>query len=141
MCMGKFDIFNKFSSAVIVIDDKKEIVFKNNFFKRAFPDSETLEKFSHKFDFNVYAIESTDVSKLSPILKAIESREDFFAHVSYQTSEDRYLYYDMAVSKKGRYNIVGVGHTCARTITHIYRNTAVVQQRRNGFHATVGMFI
>ena len=36
--MGKFDLFNKFYSAVIVINDSKEVVFKNNVFKRIFYD-------------------------------------------------------------------------------------------------------
>ena len=75
--MGKFDIFNKFNSAIIVINSKKEVVFRNNPFKRAFPDYESLKKFSHKIDYNVYAIESNNVSVHSPILQAFESKEDF----------------------------------------------------------------
>jgi len=104
--MGKFDIFNKFNSSVIIINEKKEIVFKNNLFKRTFPDFESLKKFSHKLDYNVYALEISDVSVHSPIIQALESKEDFFAHVRYQVLDNSYLYYDMNVSKKGRYNIV-----------------------------------
>lgn len=105
--MGKFDIFNKFfNSAVIIIDDKNNVVFKNNLFKRVFKDFETLEKFSHKLDFNAYALDSTDVSRLSPVIKAIESQEDFFAHVYYRSADNAYLYYDMSASKKGKYNII-----------------------------------
>ena len=51
--MGKFDLFNKFYSAVIVIDEKNEVVFRNNVFKRVFSDFETLEKFSHKLNYNM----------------------------------------------------------------------------------------
>ena len=104
--MGKFDIFNKFNSAIIVINSKKEVVFRNNPFKRAFPDYESLKKFSHKIDYNVYAIESNNVSVHSPILQAFESKEDFFAHVSYQNSDGNLLYYDMNASKKGTYTII-----------------------------------
>ena len=46
--MGKFELFNKFNSAVIVVNDKKEVVFKNNLFKRVFSDFDNLKKFSHK---------------------------------------------------------------------------------------------
>ena len=104
--MGKFDIFNKFSSAVIVINDKKEVVFKNNFFKRVFSDFETLKKFSHKLDYNVYALVSNDVAVHSPLLQAIDSPEDFSAHVSYKTSAGDTLYFDMNSSKKGKYTII-----------------------------------
>ena len=104
--MGKFDLFNKFNSAVIVINDKKEVVFTNNFFKRIFPDFENLQKFSHKFDCSVYPLESANLSDHSPILQALKSKEDFFAHVFYQSVNREYQYYDMTVSKKGKYNIV-----------------------------------
>lgn len=105
--MGKFDIFNKFNSAVIIVNDKKEVVFKNNLFRRTFPDFVSLKKFSHKLDYNVYALESSDVFSLhSPILRALESKEDFFAHVFYQSNDNSYLYYDMTVSKNSKYNII-----------------------------------
>ncbi len=104
--MGKFDIFNKYDSAVIIINEKKEVVFKNNLFKRTFKDFKSLEKFSHKLYCKVYALEIADESVRSPILQALKSKEDFFAHVMYQTTDSRYLYYDMTVFKKGSYNII-----------------------------------
>ena len=58
--MGKFDIFNKYDSAVIIINEKKEVVFKNNLFKRTFKDFKSLEKFSHKLYCKVYALEIAD---------------------------------------------------------------------------------
>jgi len=105
--MGKFDFFNKFNSSVIITDDKKEVVFMNNLFKRTFPDFESLKKFSHKLDYNVYPLDSGNVYSVhSPILQALESKEDFFAHVYYRSVENDYRYYDMSVSKKNRYNII-----------------------------------
>lgn len=104
--MGKFDIFNKYSSAVIVVNDKKDVVFKNNFFSRAFPDFEDLKRFSHKLDCNVYPLDIDDVSVHSPILQAISSKEDFSAHVVYRSINNDYYYYDMSASKKGVYTII-----------------------------------
>ena len=103
--MGKFDIFNKFNSAVIIINAKKEVVFKNNFFKRAFADFENLKKFSHKLDFNAYPLESTNINALSPIMQALESKEDFCAHVSYLAPNNSFFYFDMNASKKGTYTV------------------------------------
>lgn len=104
--MGKFDLFNKFNSAVIVVNEKNETVFTNNVFKRVFSDFQTLKKFSHKLNYNVCALVSNDVSVHSPILQAITSPEDFSAHVMYQTSNNDYFYYDMNTTKKSNYTII-----------------------------------
>ena len=104
--MGKFDLFNKFNSAVIVINSEKETVFRNNVFKRIFPDFNSLEKFSHKLNYNVCALVSNDITVHSPITQAIESREDFSAFITYQTSNNDLYYYDINATKKGAYNII-----------------------------------
>ena len=104
--MGKFDLFNKFYSAVVVVNDKNEVMFKNNVFKRNFADFENLEKFSHKLNYNVYALDSNDVEVHSPIRQAIKSSEDFSAHVLYQSSGSDYFYYDLTATKKGGFTII-----------------------------------
>lgn len=104
--MGKFDLFNKFNSAVIVIQDNGEPVFKNNVFKRVFSDFENIQKFSHKLNYNVCALVSNDVNVHSPIIQALNSPQDFSAHVMYQTSNNNYFYYDMNATKKGVYTIL-----------------------------------
>lgn len=105
--MGKFDIFKKFIHAVIVINDKGEVVFTNNYFKRVFPDYKNLEKFSHKLDCNVYPLDSNNVFVHSPINQALASPEDFSAHVIYRSINglnDRY--FNMSASKKSIYTII-----------------------------------
>ena len=99
--MGKFDFFNKFNSAVAVVNNKKEVVFTNNVFKRVFSDFENLKKFSHKLNYQVCALISNDVEVHSPILQAIASPQDFSAHVLYQSSNNEYFYYDMLATRKG----------------------------------------
>ena len=99
--MGKFDLFNKFNSAVIVVQENGEAVFRNNVFKRVFADFENVKKFSHKLNYNVCALVSNDVSVHSPIIQAINSPQDFSAHVMYQTSNNEYFYYDLNSTKKG----------------------------------------
>lgn len=101
--MGKFDILNKFNSAAIVINSKKEVVFRNNVFKRIFPDFVNLEKFTHKLNYNVCALISNDVDVHSPIAQALKSPEDFSAHILYQSSNNDFYYYDINSTKKGDY--------------------------------------
>jgi len=104
--MGKFDLFNKFNSAVIVINNNHETVFRNNVFKRIFPDFKNIEKFSHKLNYNVCALVSNDVTVHSPITQALNSAEDFSAYITYQTASNDLFYYDMNSSKKGVYTII-----------------------------------
>ena len=104
--MGKFDLFNKFNSAVLVVNTNKEVIFRNNVFKRIFSDFTTLEKFSHKLNYNVCALVSNDVNVHSPIMQAIISKEDFSAFITYQTSSNELFYYDMGATKKGTYIII-----------------------------------
>ena len=104
--MGKFDLFNKFNSAVIVLNNDSEIVFRNCVFKRVFPDFENIKKFSHKLNYNICALVSNDVMVHSPIAQALKSKEDFSAHVSYQNSGNAFLYYDLNAVKKGTYTIL-----------------------------------
>ena len=104
--MGKFDLFNKFNSAVIVLNENRETVFRNNVFKRIFPDFENIKKFSHKLNYNVCALVSNDVSLHSTITQAINSKEDFSAHFLYQSSNNDYSYYDLNATKKGKYTLI-----------------------------------
>ena len=104
--MGKFDIFNKYNSAVAVIGENEDVVYKNNVFKRVFPDFINLQKFSHKLNYNVCALISNNVDVHSPILQALQSVEDFSAHVLYQSSNNDYFYYDLNSTKKGKYTIL-----------------------------------
>ena len=113
--MGKFDLFNKFNSAVIVINSNKEVVFRNNVFRRIFPDFKTLEKFSHKLNYNVCALVSNDVTVHSPISQALASKEDFSAYITYQTSSNELYYYDMNATQKGQYHMIVLTDVTAKT--------------------------
>ncbi len=108
--MGKFDLFNKFNSAVVVIGENYETVFTNNVFKRIFKDYENIKKFSHKLDYEVYPLESGDIlSVRSPILQAINSKQDFSTHVVYQAYNNNVFtpyYFDMNATKRGKYTVI-----------------------------------
>lgn len=104
--MGKFDLFNKFNSAVIIVSGERDVVFRNNVFKRIFPDFKTLEKFSHKLNYSICALESNDVTVHSPIIQALNSKEEFSAYITYQTSGNELFYYDMNSAKKGKYTMI-----------------------------------
>lgn len=103
--MKKFDIFNQFRDAVIIINSKNETVYQNYTFKRWFDGFSDLKKFSHKSNFDICPLNSENLENYSPIYHALNCKENFFACVSYQHSRDKVLYYDLTVIKKGKYSI------------------------------------
>lgn len=103
--MKKFDIFNQFRDAVLIINDRKEVVYQNYIFKRWFPEFSNLKKFSHNSNFDICPLNSENIENYSPIYHALTCRENFFACVSYQFNREKILYYDLSVIKKGKYSI------------------------------------
>ncbi len=103
--MKKFDIFNQFRDAVIIVNKNGDMVYQNYTFKRWFKDFTDLKKFSHNTNFNICPLNSEDLENYSPIWHAINSKENFFACVSYQDNQNKLYYYDLTVLKRGLYSI------------------------------------
>ncbi len=104
--MEKFEFFNRFNSAVLVVRDDKTVVFKNNVFKRYFSDFTTLKGFSHKLNYEICALNSGDVLTHNPISQALISKEDFSSHVSYQSKNNDYMYFDLNATSRKKYHII-----------------------------------
>ena len=130
--MGKFDLFNKFNSAVVIITEDKETVFRNNMFKRIFKDFTDIKKFSHKLYYDVCALISNDVSVHSPIIQALNSKEDFSAHVMYQSSNNEYFFYDMNTTKRGKYLVIIFTDVTAKvSLSDIKHQSEIYEKRIN----------
>ena len=104
--MKKFDFFRQFRDAVIIVNKKQEIVYKNHTFKRWFKDFESLKKFSHNTNFDICPLNSENMEVYSPIYHAINSDTDLFARISYQSELNKIFYYDMQTIKKASYTII-----------------------------------
>lgn len=103
--MKKFDIFNQFRDAVIIVNHKREAVYQNYTFKRWFSDFSNLKKFSHNCNFDICPLSSENLENYSPIYHALDCKENFSARVSYQQNREKIAYYDLSVIKKGKYSI------------------------------------
>lgn len=103
--MKKFDFFRQFRDAVIIVNKKQEVLYRNHTFKRWFKDFTNLKKFSHHSGFDICPLNSENIEIYSPIYHAIISKEDFFARISFQ-AENSILYYDLQAIKKGNYTII-----------------------------------
>lgn len=106
--MEKFEFFNKFNNPVFVVDDNNlEVKYRNNAFKRSFPDFTSLEKFSHKLNWDICLLDSSDWELHSPIVHAIKSKESFITQVGYQDNNNDYRYYEItAIKRGGKYTII-----------------------------------
>lgn len=104
--MKKFDFFRQFRDAVLVLNKKHEVVYKNHTFKRWFKDFTNIKKLSHHSSFDICPLNSENIEIYSPIYHAVVSKEDFFARISYQSELNRIYYYDLQAIKKGGYTII-----------------------------------
>ncbi len=104
--MKKFEIFNSFNDPILIIDNNKNVIYKNKSFKQSFSDFNTLQKFSHKINFyvDVCAISAEDISTYSPISQALFSKESYTAIVSYQSIEMKY--FRISSFKRAKYSIL-----------------------------------
>jgi hypothetical protein len=104
--MDKYEFFSKFNDAVIIINEKKEVVYKNSAFKRTFKDFVNLNKFSHQLNFDICALDGDTIEMYSPIYQAIVSKENFFACVTYQNLQKETLYFNITAIKRNRYVVI-----------------------------------
>ena len=95
--MKKFDIFNRFRDAVIIVNNSGDVVYKNNKFKRWFSEFSGLKKFSHNVNFDICPLESDNIRNYSPIYNALISKEDFSARISCQNENGKLQYFDFFV--------------------------------------------
>ena len=114
--MKKFELFNKFNNPVFVVNnDTLNAEYMNNAFKRHFPDFNGLKKFSHKFNCEICMLDSCDWGTYSPIIQAVNSKENFVTHISCQNKNNEYRYYDVNTVKRGIYTIIFFLDTTAQT--------------------------
>ncbi len=120
--MKKFNFLNQFPDGVIVANNSGEVVFKNNTFKRWFKNFSNLNKFSHNMNFDICPLNSENIEIYSPIYHALNSKENFFAYVSYELPQNKILYYNLTAIKKRRYTILFLTDVTAKNELNEYKD-------------------
>ncbi len=126
--MKKFSFLNQFPDAVIVTNKLGDVVFQNNAFKRRFPNFSNLKKFSHNMNFDICPLNSENVEIYSPIYHALNSKEDFFALVSYEISTNNILYFYLTAIKKKKYTVIFMTDVTAENALEVYKSRLVKLQ-------------
>lgn len=106
IAMDKYEFFSKFNDSVIIINEKREVLYQNNAFKRTFKDFINLDKFSHLLNFDICALDGDNVEMYSPIYQALESPQNFFASVTYQNVQKEFFYFNLTAIKRSRYVVI-----------------------------------
>lgn len=112
--MDKFEFFSKFNDAVLIINDKNEVLYKNNAFRREFKDIVDLNKFSHHLSFDICALDGGNVEMYSPIYQAVASAQNFFACVTYHIPNKETAYFEVTAIKRARYVVIFFINVTAR---------------------------
>ena len=130
--MKKFDFFRQFRDAVIILNKKHEVVYRNHTFKRWFKDSTNIKKLSHNSSFDICPLNSENIEIYSPIYHAVTSKEDFFARISYQSELNRIYYYDLQAVKKGNYTIIFFTDVSAQNkLDDVYEENKKLKEKIN----------
>lgn len=120
--MDNFKILNNIEDAILVINNKNEILFHNIAFKKQFGNISDISKIKKYFNFDICILNPDDISSITPIDLILSSEENFYAYCSYQKSKDEYLYLNIsAINRKG-YKVI---------ILKDVTNTAKYQQIEN----------
>lgn len=104
--MDKYEFFSKFNDAVIIINEKNEVLYKNSVFKRTFKDFINLQKFSHQLNFDVCTLDGDNVEVYSPIYQAVHSPQNFFACVTYQNLQKENFHFEITAINRNRYVVI-----------------------------------
>lgn len=112
--MDKFEFFSKFNDAVLIINDKNEVLYKNNAFRREFRDVADLNKFSHHLSFDICAMDGGNMEMYSPIYQAVASVQNFFACVTYHIPNKETAYFEVTAIKRARYVVIFFINVTAR---------------------------
>lgn len=119
--MKKFNFLNQFPDGVIVTNNSGDVIFKNNTFKRWFKNFSNLNKFSHNMNFDICPLNSENIEIYSPIYHALNSKENFFAYVSYELPQNKILYYNLTAIKKRKYTILFFTDVTAKNELNEYK--------------------
>ena len=103
--MKKFEFLNQFPDSALVVKNTGEVVFQNNAFKRQFKDFSTLDKFSHNMNFDICPLNSENFEAYSPLYSALNSKENFFANVTYEFAPNDIKYFNFTAIKKRKYTV------------------------------------
>lgn len=93
--MKNFEFYNNIHSAVLVIGKNKKIIFKNTCFSSIFGDINNTEKIKKRFNFDACALISENINEFNPLDCAIESIQNFFSVISYQSKNGEFLFFKL----------------------------------------------
>lgn len=104
--MQKFSIFNQYRDAILVLNDRFEILFSNNAFRRTFGKIIDIKRFAHSFNFDICLLDTENIEMVSPIFQAVCAKENFATTVNFRCETPENIYYELSTIKKQKYTIL-----------------------------------
>lgn len=104
--MQKFSIFNQYRDAILVLNDRFEILFTNNVFKRTFGKTIDIRRFAHSFNFDICLLDTENIEMISPIFQAVNAHENFTTNAAFRNENSEIFYYELSTIKKQKYTIL-----------------------------------
>lgn len=95
-----FSLYNNFCTAILILDSKQRILFKNPAFVKTFGNVKNLEKFANYFSFDVCVLDSDKLLSSNPVNFAVYSKESFTAISSYQKTKEQLIFQTTSFNDK-----------------------------------------
>ena len=112
--MQKFSIFNQYRNAILVLNDRFEILFTNNVFKRTFGKTIDIKRFAHSFNFDICLLDTENIEMISPIFQAVNATENFTTNAAFRNENSEIFYYELSTIKKQNYTILFFNNISAK---------------------------
>ena len=112
--MQKFSIFNQYRDAILVLNDRFEILFTNNVFKRTFGKTIDIKRFAHSFNFDICLLDTENIEMISPIFQAVNATENFTTNAAFRNENSEIFYYELSTIKKQNYTILFFNNISAK---------------------------
>ncbi|MDD3236963.1 MAG: GAF domain-containing sensor histidine kinase [Candidatus Gastranaerophilales bacterium] len=104
--MDNFKVLNNIEDSILVISNNGKILFENIAAKKQFGSLKDVEKIKKYFNINICLLNPDNLKSITPLDLALESKENFSAHLTYQQGKDEYLYFNVSSVARKNYKVL-----------------------------------
>ncbi len=104
--MENFKLLNNVEDPIVVVDNKNQLIFQNIASSKLFGNFANLNRIKKYFNFDICVLNPEDISQITPLDLALESKENFYTYSSYQKGKDEYYYFNITTIVRKTYKVV-----------------------------------
>ncbi len=104
--MENFKLLNNVEDPIIIVDNKNQLLFQNIASNKQFGCFTNINKVKKYFNFDICILNPEEISNITPLDLALESKENFYTYSSYQKGKDDYSYFNISSIVRKNYKVI-----------------------------------